>query len=190
MIPDISKSGSDACSVSSNCVFSPFLYVLFFSWQPTLMCWVKGTPVNRPLVLWWWAVGERRHSALLWVGLSLLGSLCLWTGSFTCASQVFPSLFRGTEWLEEAGHGQSDSDKVPADEALVKQFFLAAALVRTECSDVFPKGSFSLSPLEAQGNFSDSHRENLVKLLAVKLKNKCGGPDNWVPWSFHLSDFP
>lgn len=86
--------------------------------------------------------------------------------------------------------GQLGSDKVPADQALVKQFFLRPALIRTECSDVFPKGSVSPSLPEAQGNFSDSHHENLVKLLAVKLKNKYEGPDGWVPWNFHLSDFP
>lgn len=55
----------------------------------------KGTSVKRPSVICWLGVGQGGHSLFLWVSLSLLWSLCLWTGepgNFSGAALVLCSL--------------------------------------------------------------------------------------------------
>lgn len=85
-IPAISEFGSDACSVSSKCVFLPFLCVLYFFLIAThdildqVSCEVIvpqscGGNVQR----------TGKHSVVLQLGLSLLTNLCPWTLTFTRA---------------------------------------------------------------------------------------------------------
>jgi len=51
-ISAISESGSDACFVPSNCVLSFSISYNFFVDRRHMMSWVKGTAVNRLLVMY------------------------------------------------------------------------------------------------------------------------------------------
>lgn len=52
----------------------------------------KRTTVCRVLVMWWRGVRERTCSIVLWLYISLLGTLCLWTVNFTGVSTFFSLL--------------------------------------------------------------------------------------------------
>lgn len=54
-------------------------------------------------------MGEREGPIVLWLGLSLSVSLCLWTVNFTDIYQVSPSPGGRPGWLEWAGDGHSPS---------------------------------------------------------------------------------
>ena len=60
-IPAIPNSSFDAYLVSSNCIL-PFSIPCNFLLQPDLMYSVKGTLVNKPLVIWRLGLGESKHS--------------------------------------------------------------------------------------------------------------------------------
>ena len=69
--------------------------------------------------MWWRDVGEEKHSIVLWLGLSLLVSLCLWIVYFTSVSQVLSPILCRRIWIEWAGLGislllgQLGSDNIP-----------------------------------------------------------------------------
>ena len=52
--PPISDSGFDSCSVSLNSVFCLLVSLAIFCWKVDMMSWVKGTVINRPLIMQWW----------------------------------------------------------------------------------------------------------------------------------------
>ena len=62
-----------------------------------------------PCSMWWWGVGRRK--VLLWLRVSLLVSLCLWTINFTSTSSFFPPSLGGAGWLEGPRVGYSPSPR-------------------------------------------------------------------------------
>ena len=46
-------------------------FVVIFSWYLYMKNWVKETAVNRPLVMWQYAVGAGRHCIILCLGVPL-----------------------------------------------------------------------------------------------------------------------
>ena len=60
---------SDALSVYLHCVFCLLVYLVSFSWESDLMYQIKIPAISRPLVVWWWGVGEGRCSTVLWFRL-------------------------------------------------------------------------------------------------------------------------
>ena len=99
---------SDAWLVSWNCVFCFLVHLVIFSWQPDLLCWVKGTAINRSLVMWWWGMrkGEAFCCSVFKSQCSVI--LCLWAVNCTGVSQAcfFSPLARhrrarlGWNWVE------------------------------------------------------------------------------------------
>ena len=110
-IPAISESGSDACSISSNCGgFCPLVCLAIFWLKVRHDVLGKGAAVRRSILtsgkVWW----EGKCSVVQWLALSLLVSLCFWVVTFTSAYQ-FPPLQGGLGWLDGAEVGYFPSPK-------------------------------------------------------------------------------
>lgn len=89
-----------ACSISSNCFFVVVVVFVFAfwnvfitsSWWTDMLYLVKETTVNRPLVMWWWAVGEVNHSSVLWLSLCFSKPVSL-DYEHTSVSQIYNDSF-------------------------------------------------------------------------------------------------
>lgn len=154
-----------ACFVSSKLCF----FFLFFFFPFSMPCnfllqarhdvWGKRNCYKQTLVMQWSGVGKEKHSIDLWLGLSLLLTLCPLGLNFTIASQFFLPL-DGAECLEglelcipfpcmedqrqlELGicllPGQLSSDRTSTGQALANSFSRGQALLtKAELSFLFP----------------------------------------------------
>ena len=60
---------SDARSDNLCCVFCLLVYLVSFSWEADLMYQIKIPAKSRPVIMWWWGVGEGKCSTVLWFQL-------------------------------------------------------------------------------------------------------------------------
>lgn len=99
------------------------------------MHWMKWTAENKPLVMWCYSMGEKKHSRVLQLDLSLLVSLWPSAMRFTIATLFLPP----TCWLGKNGWiglelsiclppGQLDFDKTQEVRPLAKQLVLRIGL--------------------------------------------------------------
>lgn len=139
--------------------------------------------------MWSWGVvaGWRERSVVLWLGLSLSVSLCLWTVNLTHASQMFlphPRLVG-----KDSSHGLKLGISLPpAGLALVIcSSWRHALLQRTECSGIFHSGSFSQATATSSTGRRGVRWFFLWYLLweasqtpRSKYRRSMGAPHHWV----------
>lgn len=144
-------SGSDGFLSHSKLCFLPFGVPCNFLLIARHNVSVKGTAINKTLVMWWWSVGEKCY-AVLWLGLSFVSQVSeLWT------SQVFlRAFFASLLWWERRATADwswvlpfpqiSQVLIIPREVRLwVTSFSCGQVLLRRiGCSVVFQKGSFPL----------------------------------------------
>ena len=125
--------------------------------------------------------GEQEAFIALKLGLSLLVSLCRWTGNFSSVSRFAPHPLRWTGCLDWAGVGFSHNWAGSAMPCL-RSFSWGQVLRSTECSGIFQNGSFSCpAPGSWRGFFCAVYCGNLIKLLQAHPRILWQLHYGWVP---------